>query len=99
MPQEMFEVAPEALRSYSIACFIAGNDAAARHAVAKLASDMGYEPIHYDLLRQARLIEGAGDLIRQIIGTRQDFGATFSILSVPIPETRRLGGRQTPDLA
>jgi hypothetical protein len=99
MPQEIFEVAPETLRNYNVACLIAGDDAAARHAVAKLASDIGFEPIDCGLLRQARLIETAGDLIRQIIGTRQDFGATFSILSVPIPETKRLGGRQTSNLA
>lgn len=98
MPQEVFEVAPETLRTYNVACFIAGDDADARQAVAELASEIGFEPIDCGLLRQARLLESAGDLIRLIIGTRQDFGATFSILSIPIPEIKRFGGRQTSRL-
>lgn len=98
MPQEVFEVAPETLPIYNVACFIAGDDATARQTVAQLARDIGFEPIDCGLLRQARLLESAGDLIRLIVGTRQDFGATFSILSIPIPEAKRLGGRQASNL-
>lgn len=39
------------------AMFLCGDDAAARDAVARLAADLGFEPVHAGPLRNARLLE------------------------------------------
>ncbi len=99
MAQEVFEAALHPLQEHKVACFIAGDDSAANNTVAVLATAMGLVPILCGDLRQARLLEGAADLIRLLIGIKQDLGATFSITSVRIPSVSRLGGRQVTNLS
>lgn len=99
MAQEVFEASRDELVKNKVACFIASDDQAARKTVVDLAEEIGFHPIDSGAIRQARLLEVSADLIRMVIGTRKDLGATFSITSVPIPEDKQLGGRQESKLS
>jgi 8-hydroxy-5-deazaflavin:NADPH oxidoreductase len=99
MAQELFELAPDPLKSYNISVFIAGDDASAKQTVMQLATEIGFQAINCGELRHARLIESAGDLIRLLM-IQQQMGstATISVHSLPPAQTQRLGGRQASDL-
>lgn len=99
MSQEVFEVERDELIKNKIACFVACDDEEARKTVMQLAKDIGFEPVDSGTLRQARLLEPAADLIRMIIGTRRDLGATFSITSLTIPDEKEFGGRRESKLS
>lgn len=99
MAQEVFEVDKDELQRSKVSCFVACDSDEARKTVMGLTADIGFDPIDTGALRQARLLESAADLIRMLIGTRRDLGATFSITSLPIPEERALGGRQETKLS
>lgn len=98
MAQEVFEVHKDELLKNKVSCFVASDDEKARKTVMSLAADIGFDPVDTGALRQARLLESAADLIRMLIGTRRDLGATFSITSLEIPEQKALGGRQETEL-
>lgn len=98
MAQEVFEVGKDDLRKNKVACFIASDNEEARKTVMVLAEDIGFDPIDTGALRQARLLEVSADLIRMLIGTRRDLGATFSITSLTIPDEKEFGGRQETKL-
>lgn len=63
----VFEVDPDALRDRAVTVFIAGDHEAANETVAQLARDLGFSPRQAGGLRNARLLESVGDLIRYFI--------------------------------
>jgi 8-hydroxy-5-deazaflavin:NADPH oxidoreductase len=99
MAQELFELAPDPLKNYNVSVFVAGDDVSAKQAVMQLATEIGFQPSDCGELRHARLIEGAGDLIRLLM-IQQQMGsfATISVHAVSPAQTQRLGGRQASDL-
>lgn len=99
MAQELFELAPDPLKNHNVSVFVAGDDESAKQTVMQLAQEIGFQPIDCGELRQARLIESAGDLIRLLM-IRQQMGvyATLSVHSLPPAQTQRLGGRQDSKL-
>ncbi|MBD2071299.1 NAD(P)-binding domain-containing protein [Leptolyngbya sp. FACHB-671] len=99
MAQELFELAPEPLKSHSVSVFVAGDDESARQTVMQLVQDIGFNPLDCGELRRARLIEGLGDFIRLlIIGQQMGAYATISVHSFPPAQEQRLGGRQASKL-
>jgi len=99
MAQEVFELAPEPLKSHNVSVFVAGDDESARQTVMQLAQEIGFNPIDCGELRRARLIEGLGDFIRlMIIGQQLGAYATISVQSLPPAKEERLGGRQASSL-
>lgn len=99
MAQELFELAPDPLKTYNVSVFVAGDDEAAKQSVMQLANEIGFGAIDCGELRHARLIESAGDLIRLLM-IQQQMGsfATISVHSLPSAQTQRLGGRQDSNL-
>ena len=93
LPQEVFELCPDAVRPYQVAVFVAADDASARTTVLDLATEMGFRAIDCGILHQARLLESAGNLIRLVIKS-QGFGVNYAIVSPPAAPTQTLGGRQ-----
>ncbi len=98
MPQEVFELCPDAVRPYQVAAFIASDDAAARATVLGLASEMGFRAIDCGFLQQSRLLETAADLIRFLIISQGMGDANFAIVDTPDATTQTLGGRQSSAL-
>ena len=99
MAQELFELAPDPLKNHNVSVFVAGDDEAAKQSVMQLASDIGFNAIDCGELRHARLIEGAGDLIRLLmIKQKMGSSATISVHTLPPAQTQRLGGRQASNL-
>ena len=99
MAQEVFELAPDPLRHYSVSLFVASDDAEARHIVMALAEEIGFTAIDCGNLRNSRMIEGIGDFIRfLLIGQLQNPYATVSVNVLPAVEQTRLGGRQASSL-
>ncbi|MBW4687957.1 MAG: NAD(P)-binding domain-containing protein [Komarekiella atlantica HA4396-MV6] len=99
MAQEVFELAPTPLKDYEVSVFVAGDDAQARQVVMSLAEDIGFAPVDCGALRNARMIEGAGDFIRfLLISQLQNPYATISVKILPQAQQQRLGGRQTSNL-
>lgn len=99
MAQEVIETDKASLARSQVACFIAGDDEAARGIVGELARDIGFQPIDCGDLRQARLLESAADLIRYLIITQKNAGVTFAIPTVETPQASRFGGRQASNLS
>jgi 8-hydroxy-5-deazaflavin:NADPH oxidoreductase len=96
MAQEVFDTSADELVSAKVAAYIATDHEPARKAVEALARDLHLTPINAGPLRNARLLESAGDLIRFLI-MRAGMGpmATFSIAVLP-PATRHRFGDRTP---
>ncbi|MGG6266413.1 NADPH-dependent F420 reductase [Leptolyngbya sp. AN03gr2] len=95
MAQEVFELAPEPLRTHQVSVFVASDDDQAKQKVMTLAEEIGFSAIDSGSLRNARLIEGLGDFIRLIIIGQQKGGyATISVNVLPGATSQRLGGRQ-----
>jgi 8-hydroxy-5-deazaflavin:NADPH oxidoreductase len=99
IPMEVFELAPEPLKDYNVAVFVAADDPVAKQTVMQLVQDIGFNSIDSGPLRNARLIEGLADLERFLL-IHQKMGPyavpSFSIL--PPAPTQRLGGRQASNL-
>lgn len=99
MAQEVFELAPESLKTHHVSVFVASDDNTARQTVMKLTEDIGFVAINSGTLRNARLIEGLGDFIRFLmIAQQQGSYATISVNVLPTAESQRLGGRQVSSL-
>ncbi|MBV6626592.1 MAG: NAD(P)-binding domain-containing protein [Rivularia sp. (in: Bacteria)] len=99
MAQEVFELAPTPLKDYNVSCFVAGDDEEARNIVMKLAEDIGFNPVDCGGLRNARMLEGMGNLIRfLIIGQKLGSYATVSVDVLPAAQQERLGGREVSGL-
>lgn len=99
MAQEVFELAPEPLRSYNVSVFVAGDDESARQTVMQLAQNIGFNPVDCGELRHARLIEGLGDFIRLLmIGQQMGSHTVISVHSLSPAQGQRLGGRQASNL-
>jgi predicted dinucleotide-binding enzyme len=95
MAQELFEMPVEALRAQRVSAFIASDDAAARATVGELASDLGLAPVDMGGLRNARIIEPLGDVIRYLIlGAGLGPYATLKVDVLEPAETGRFGGRR-----
>ena len=98
--QEVFELAPSPLNDYDVSCFVAGDNEAAKQTVMQLAKDIGFTPVDSGKLRNARMLEKLGDLIRyQIIGQELGSYATISVRTLTPAKTSRLGGRQASNLS
>ena len=97
LPQEVFELCPDDIRPYRVAVFIAGDDEDARRAVSGLADAMGFQPVDCGPLYQARLLEGAGLLIRLVIRAK-GLGVNFALVKPPAVPNSTLGGRQPSSL-
>jgi predicted dinucleotide-binding enzyme len=99
MAQEVFELAPEPLRQHQVSVFVASDAAHATQTVMELAQQIGFAPIDSGPLRNARLLEGLGDLIRYIIiGQERGGYATISVNMLPPATGQRLGGRKASTL-
>ena len=94
IPQEVFELAPEPLKDYSVSVLVAGNDREAKKTVMQLAREIGFNPIDSGNLRNARLIEGLADLERFLIIHQQMGSIVPSFNVLPQAQQQRLGGRQ-----
>lgn len=100
MAQEVFELAPDPLRTHQVSVFVASDNAAARQTVIQLAEEIGFVGVDSGGLRSARLLEGLGDFIRLMIGS-QGLGsyATISVNVLPEATGQRLGGRQASNFS
>lgn len=95
MAQELFEMPVETLRAQGVSAFIATDDEGARRTVAQLASDLGLTPVDMGPLRNARLVEPLGDVIRYLIlGAGLGPWATLKVDVLEAAATGRFGGRR-----
>lgn len=92
--QEIFEHANRGLERYAIACFIASNNAMASKRVGELAASLGFVPVDCGGLRQARLLEGAADLLRMLLYKQESPWASFALAEIEPVNPGRLGGRE-----
>lgn len=93
-PMELFEVDPALLREKRVAAFIASDHAESKTLVADLAASLGFHPIDFGPLRFCGMLEGISDIVRNLAGLGVPFPFSLSVVELPAPATRRLGGRQ-----
>ena len=93
LPMEVFEVDENSLRSAQVSVFLASDSAEAKSIVARLASQLGFTPIDFGLLNASGIIEQIGDLVRHSLQNGGSFFSAFSLVSLPEPPARKLGGR------
>lgn len=96
--QELLEYANRGLDTYRVACFIASDHAEASKLIAELAGSLGFVPLDCGGLRQARLIEGAADLLRMLLYMQKSPWSSFTLTSVPPVYPGRFGGREPSGL-
>lgn len=95
MAQEVFEHAPDSLRTQDVSAFLCADDAAAKAEVAALAEAIGLNPVDCGPLRAARMLECMGDFIRYMMfGMQHGYFATISVRDIPPATSQRLGGRK-----
>jgi 8-hydroxy-5-deazaflavin:NADPH oxidoreductase len=97
----VIELGPKPLDELGVSVYVAGDDAEARGVVARLAQDIGFQPVDCGELKKARLIEGLGDFIRFRIHTTQAFYSTINVNVLPEPgpeQAGRFGGFQPTKL-
>jgi len=95
MAQELFEMPVNVLRVKGVSAFIATDDEDARQTVVQLAADLGLTPINMGPLRNARLVEPLGDVIRYLIlGAGLGPWATLKVDVLEAATTGRFGGRR-----
>ncbi len=99
IPLEVFELAPQPLQNYKVSVFVASDDEVARTTVMSLAQAIGFVPINTGGLRNARQLEGLGDVVR-LLAISQNLGSytTLSVNVLPPTTQQRLGGRQPSSL-
>lgn len=99
LAQEALEVEKAELEGRGVSTFIASDDEKARTAVESLARDLGLNPVNAGPLRNARLLESAGDLIRYLIGGA-GLGplATLNVAVLSSAKALRFGGRRQSSL-
>ncbi len=90
---EVFEVAPDDLRSHQASVHLASDHPIAKETVRTLVAELGFTPIDSGALRYANLLEGISDLIRHSIRSGASLYSAFSLVTLPAPATPRLGGR------
>ena len=84
LARQAFELPADQLRNREVTVFIAGDNAAANETVGTLARELGFAPLQSGGLRNARLLETAGDLIRYfIIGAGLGPFATLNVDVLP----------------
>lgn len=94
MAQELFEMPVDELRAQKVSAFIASDHAEARDTVAALARDLGLAPVDMGPLRNARIVEPLGDVIRYLIlGAGLGPYTTLKVDVLQPAETGRFGGR------
>ncbi|MDJ0514344.1 MAG: NAD(P)-binding domain-containing protein [Methyloceanibacter sp.] len=97
--QELFEQDAATITAHRVSLLMAGDDAGAKAIVGDLGAELGFMPIDAGPLRNARLIETMGDMIRYlIIGAELGPFATLSVQTLPSTDSERLGGRQAGSL-
>jgi len=95
MAQEVLELPVETLRRHRVPTFIAANDPDARQVVATLSTELGLLPVDMGALRNARLTESLGDVIRYLIlGAGLGPLVTLKVDVLPADATARFGGRE-----
>lgn len=67
VPAQVFDYCPDRIREHEVSIFVAADDAAAKATVMDLAAEIGFRPVDAGPLRNARLLEGFGDMIRYLI--------------------------------
>ena len=97
LPQEIFELCPDAVRPYQVAVFVAADQDEARKKVIRLAQEMGFRAIDCGPLIHARLLESAGNLFRLVIKS-EGLGVELAIVKPPAVPVQTLGGRQASAL-
>lgn len=97
LPQEVFELCPDAVRPYKAAVFVAGDEEAARQAVLDLARSMGFRAVDCGDLYQSQVLEAAGQLVRLVIRA-EGLGVNFAIVRPSPLSSPTLGGRQPSKL-
>jgi 8-hydroxy-5-deazaflavin:NADPH oxidoreductase len=99
LAQEALEVEKSELESRGVSTFLASDHEKARTVVESLALDLGLTPVNAGPLRNARLLESAGDLIRYLIGgTGLGPLATLNVALLSPAKATRFGGRRTSSL-
>ncbi|MES2483317.1 MAG: NAD(P)-binding domain-containing protein [Pseudomonadota bacterium] len=95
MAQELFEMDTDSLRSHAVSAFLCADHAPARDTVAALARELGLAPVDMGPLRNARIVEPMGDVIRYLIlaGGLGPFAA-LKVERLPVAATGRFGGRK-----
>lgn len=94
MAQELFEMPVDELRAQKVSAFIASDHAEARDTVAALARDLGLAPVDMGPLRNARIVEPLGDVIRYLIlGAGLGPYAALKVDVLKPAESGRFGGR------
>ncbi|VTU39632.1 2-dehydropantoate 2-reductase [Variovorax sp. PBL-H6] len=94
MAQELFEMPVAELRAQKVSAFIASDFADAREAVVGLARDLGLAPVDMGPLRNARIVEPLGDVIRYLIlGAGLGPYTTLKVDVLEPAEAGRFGGR------
>jgi 8-hydroxy-5-deazaflavin:NADPH oxidoreductase len=95
LAQEALEIDKSELESRGISAFIASDHENARAVVESLARDLGLTPVNAGPLRNGRLLESAGDLIRYLIGgTGLGPLATLNVAVLSATTATRFGGRR-----
>ena len=86
VPAQVFDYCPDRIREHDVSIFVAADDAAAKATVMELAAEIGFRPVDAGPLRNARLLEGFGDMIRYLINVA-DLGpcTTISARALPYP--------------
>jgi predicted dinucleotide-binding enzyme len=99
LAQEALEVEKSELEGKGVSTFVASDDEKARKVVESLARDLGLNPVNAGPLRNARLLESAGDLIRYLIGgTGLGPLATLNVTLLSPARASRFGGRRKSSL-
>ena len=84
VPARVFEYCPDRIGEHDVSIFVAGDDADAKATVMRLAEEIGFHAIDSGPLRNARLLEGFGDMLRYLINGA-DFGQATTISARALP--------------
>ena len=86
VPVQVFDYCPERVRAHDVSIFVAGDDSDAKAIVMRLAADIGFRPVDAGALRNARLLETFGDMLRYLInGAGLGACTTISARALPYP--------------
>lgn len=84
LPVQVFGYAPDILRRHAVTVFTAADDDGAKTTVMRLAAEIGLAPVDAGPLRNARVLEGFGDMLRYLINVAK-LGAATTISARVLP--------------
>ncbi|MBM3485738.1 MAG: F420-dependent NADP oxidoreductase [Alphaproteobacteria bacterium] len=84
LPVQVFGYAPDILRRHAVTVFAAADDADAKSIVMRLATEIGLAPVDAGPLRNARVLEGFGDMLRYLINVAK-LGAATTLSARVLP--------------